>query len=68
MADDRSETFRAMGVRYRLRSTLAQLGTEPNILQISLIQDCIELAKLNPDTNTNQIIQDAFNRTKRENN
>jgi len=65
MADDRSEIFRAMSNRYRLKVILAELGTEPNLTQISFIQDCIEIAKLEPDSSTNKIIQDAFERIRR---
>ena len=65
MADDRFEAYRAIGVRYRLRDKLAQLGTQPSDLQIIFIQDCIELAKVNPNDSTNKIMQDAFERTKR---
>lgn len=65
MADDRSEVYRSMCVRYKLKKVLAQIGEEPSIVQISFIQDCIELAKLQPNENTNKIIQDAFKRTQR---
>jgi len=65
MADDRAEVFRGMCVRYNLRKALTQIGIEPSIVQISFIQDCIELAKLQPNDNTNKIIQDAFKRTQR---
>ena len=65
MIDDRSEAYRAMCVRYKLKKSLTQMGEEPSIVQISFIQDCIELAKLQPNENTNKIIQDAFKRTQR---
>jgi hypothetical protein len=65
MADDRFEAYRAMGVRYRLKSKLTELGTQPSELQVMFVQDCIELAKLSPDSNTDKIMQDAFERTRR---
>jgi len=65
MADDRTEAFREMGVRYRLKSLPTELGKEPSITQLVFIQDCIELAKIQPNDNTNKIIQDAFERTRR---
>lgn len=63
--DDRTEAFRAMGVRYKLKNLLTEIGKEPSIVQLVFIQDCIELAKIQPNDNTNKIIQDAFERIKR---
>jgi hypothetical protein len=65
MADDRFEAYRAMGVRCRLKAKLVELGTQSLELQAMFIQDCIELAKINPNDNTDKIIQDAFERVRR---